>query len=169
MTRPQTSAGIAVEKFVEHQTISPERILLKFLRRTKDRTLAITITPKNPNHTISNFPGHVANFCASLIHKLRILKVRPCQFEVAKSLSKLDQRFQEQIRRRKPDRPAPVRISTLDLDVRVPRRVLHFIVRKRKWILFVKLGEAADSVGREELFAVEKASQNARQLGAIHD
>ena len=75
----------------------------------------------------------------------------------------------EQVRRRKPHRPAPVGISAFQLHLGFPRFVSQRAVTELKRVLAMMLRETADPVRRKKLIRIPDALQQALELGRIRD
>src|SRR5262249_42127856 len=99
----------------------------------------------------------------------RTLDLNARAIEVVELLEGLDQEVVD----RKPDRPAPVRVSAKEARARfrglIVYPVLAAINRKHVWVVAVMLGHAADPVGGEELTLVEHQAEDPGELRAAHD
>src|SRR5277367_2580843 len=120
MTRANSSAGVAVKIFVERHVIAPMRIGLKFLGLAEHRPPSVAVAqedPRKPARKLRRYFPEVLPLPGSR-RKFRIESV-------AQKMVKLLKRFDQKKIHRKPDRPAPIRISAEESRRRFPRLVIH--------------------------------------------
>ena len=85
------------------------------------------------------------------------------------ALPSLRSEFDQQEGGRKPDRPAPVRVAALQLAGSLGRLVTDHPAVQLEGLRFVRLGEAANAVVRQELARVIHAVEETLKLVLIDD
>src|SRR5579875_4141870 len=103
MARSQAGPIVAVEVFVKQEQIAPVWIFLEGDLSAVHRAATLLITCENANEAIGDVAGHLREG-----KRLAVRCRRGHGERWAKRCSQLAQRFDQQKRRRKPDRPTPV-------------------------------------------------------------
>src|SRR2546427_6523302 len=106
MASADACAGIAVEVFVEGDGVAPARIGLEFFEVAEDGALAVGVAKEDAGEA-------AGDFCRDFpkVHHLARAR-RAFYFEVvAVVVMELLERFDNQVVKRKPDWPAPVRVA----------------------------------------------------------
>ena len=111
VVRAQSRAVLTMEVFVEEEAVAPVGILLELRRRAEDPPCAVLPSREQADHPVRQIASHVAGAERRTVGCRRVdLELRTVRG------GELRQRFDQQIRRREPDRPAPVRIAALDFE-----------------------------------------------------
>src|SRR6266404_2885152 len=160
--------GIAVEVFVEGHIIAPVTVVLKFLMSAENGPASFAIAQEYPHQAAGylrrNFPQIL--FLSGTGGKLHL------KF-VAKEVVELLQRLDQEIVHRKPDRPAPVRVSTKNSGGRLSRLVVNLTSRsidlEHERVFAMKLRKGADPIFGEKLRFVEHVAKNYRKVTAVND
>src|SRR5260370_26536171 len=111
---------VAMKIFVEKNEVAPGWLALKEIDAARSGPAAVRIAEKNAHEPPGNFCRYLPEirFAAGMR--------RAFHFEIfAVVVMKLLQRFDQEIIHRKPDRPAPVRISTEKARRRLRRLVFN--------------------------------------------
>src|SRR5580692_1630831 len=166
VTRTNASAVVAMEILVEEQQVLPMRIALEQFGPTGYGTTTVLAAHKNMNQAARNFSCHFPKirFAARARWKFN--------FEILTVIMViLLQGLDEEIVQRKPDRPAPVRISAKNTAARFGRLVIDtadMIVHLNfVGMIEVVARQRTHSVGGQKLGFVQHAAENALDLFAI--
>src|SRR5712664_2622830 len=161
-------AVVAVKVFVEKDEVAPVRVALKKLGAARYGPAAFRIAEKNMNEPPGNFRGDLPEigFAAGMRGALN--------FEIfPEVVVKFLERFHKQIVDRKPNRPAPVRISAEQARRGFGRLVID-AVRISVHVNFVRMvlmeaRKGAHAVRRKEFRFIQHAAEHALELLAVHE
>src|SRR6478752_8617305 len=145
MAGSQTHSAVAVIVLVEKQTLVPVRIILKLAVETEARPFTVSTAFENRDHAVGRITRDVMGCYGPII----AARSRQREFR-ADRIAEAQERMNQQVGSREPDRAAPVRIPSLQFDCRFSRFVAHGAVSKLKVALFMILRKAAHAVRREK-------------------
>src|SRR5262245_36330005 len=108
MVRAEAGAGVPVEVLVEQQVVAPVGVVLKLADTVIEPPTSTFAAGEETDHPIGEIARHIARR-ESRTGRGRCLNLQ----RRSERLVELDERLDEQERRREPDRSPPVRVAAL--------------------------------------------------------
>lgn len=163
MARAQAFSSVAVIVLVEEETVAPVGVCLKFFTVSETSSTPILVARKNSDHPFCNFSRH-----SSGGNRLPSIgrfdgEVRP------QRITKTQQRMNQKVRGREPDRPSPIRVPSFELRFGLARLVTQSAFAKVERMRLVIFRQTSDTVVGEELCRVPKSRRNPVKLAGICD
>src|SRR6516162_967065 len=119
MTRPTASSGVAMKIFVKRNQVAPMRIVVEQFAPAKQRSLAAFVAEEDARQAPRYFSG---NLHEVHLHPRTSRTVN--QKVVSEVMVILFQCVQDEKVHRHPDRPAPIRVSAIQIRNRLSRLVV---------------------------------------------
>src|SRR5579864_8050613 len=109
MARAQAFSSVSVIVLVEEETVSPVGVCLEFLTVSKTSSPPILVARKNSDHPFCNFSRHGSGGNG-------LPSIGRFDGEVrTQRIPETQQRMNQKVRGREPDRPSPVRVPSFEL------------------------------------------------------